>query len=129
MRNKSGFTLVELMAAMLIMLVGLVGLLQTVNIAIEYNLKNQMRNEVVRIGDEAMSEMRARPFDAVSSVTTTVPSKLRNMKRAYTVRKTINAIPNPTPTVVSRQYQVDVRWAYKNVSTTHSVVSVRSRAE
>lgn len=117
------------MAAMLIMLVGLLGLLQTVNIAMEQNLKNQMRNEVVRIGDEAMNDMRSRPFDSVSAGTTTVASKLRNIKRSYTIKRTVIAIPNPTPTVVSRQYQVDVKWKYKNVSTTHSVLSVRSRNE
>jgi|SRR6185369_12455823 len=129
MRNRSGFSLVELMAAMVIMLVGLLGLLQTVNIAMEYNLKNQMRNEVVRIGDEVMSGMRAQPFDQVFTSVTTIPTRLRNINRSYSVRRNVNAIPNPTPVVASRQYQVDVRWVYKNVSTTHSIVSVRSRAE
>lgn len=129
MLNKSGFTLVELMAAMVIMLIGLLGLLQSVNIALEYNLKNQMRNEVTRIGDEAMNGMRTQPFDATFTPVTTIPTKLRNINRLYRVRRTVIAIPNPTPQVVSRQYQVDVTWKYKNVSTTHSVVSVRSRVE
>lgn len=128
-RNESGFTLVELLVAMVIMLVGLLALLYSVQIAMEHNLKNQMRGEVVRVAEEAMSDMRSRPFDTVSSTTMLVPSKLRNINRSYTVRRTIEAIPNPTTTVASRRYLVDVKWLYKNVSTTHSIVSVRSRAE
>lgn len=125
MQNNSGFTLVELLVAMVIMLVGLLGLLQSVNIAMEYNLKNQMRNEVVRVAQDAMNDMRSRTFDAVSSKTTTVPTSLRNINRTYTVKRSVSS----AGTDVSRKYQVDVTWAYKNVSTTHSVMSVRSRVE
>ena len=114
---------------MVIMLIGLLGLLQSVNVATEYTLKNQMRGEVVRVAQEAMSDMRARPFDTVSAATMVVQTRLRNINRSYTVRRSIEAIDNPTGTVASRKYQVDVKWTYKNVSTTHSVMSVRSRAE
>ena len=130
MQNKSGFTLVELLVAMAIMLVSLLGLLHSVNIAIEYNLKNQMRNEVVRVAQDAMNEMRSRAFDSVTtSHVESVPTRLRNFNRTYGVTKTVINIPNPTTAIVSRKYQVDVKWAYKNVSTTHSVLSVRSRTE
>lgn len=124
-QNDSGFTLVELIAAMVIMLVGLLGLLQSVNIAMEYNLKNQMRNEVVRIAQDAMNDMRSRAFNSVSSKTTTVPTSLRNINRTYSVKRSVIF----TGTSSSRKYQVDVRWKYNNVSTTHSVMSVRSRVE
>lgn len=126
--NSSGFTLVELLVAMVIMLVGLLGLTYSVEIAMEHNLKNQMRGEVTRVAEEVMSDMRSRPFDSVSATSMVIPSKLRNINRSYTVTKKIVALPNPTGTV-SRQYQVDVKWLYKNVSTTHSIVTVRSRAE
>lgn len=109
---------------MLIMLVGLVGLLQTVNIATEHNLKNQMRNEVTRIAQDQMNSMRALSFDRVSSGTTTVDTSLRNINRQYAVSKTRANVNANTST-----YQVDVKWKYKNVSTTYSVVSIRSRAE
>ena len=125
MRNNAGFTLVELLAAMVIMLVSLLGLLHSVNIAMEYNLKNQMRGEVTRVAQDAMNDMRSRAFDAVSAKTTTVPSSLRNINRTYTVKRSVVSAGSD----VSRQYQVDVKWKYKNVSTTHSIVSVRSRAE
>lgn len=125
MPNKSGFSLVELLVAMVIMLVGLLGLLHSVNIAMEHNLKNQMRNEVTRVAQDVMNEMRARPFDTVSAAAvSTVPTKLRNINRIYTVTKRRNDL-----TAASAQYQVDVKWAFKNVSTTYSVATVRGRTE
>lgn len=129
MQNKSGFTLIELLVAMVIMLIGLMGLLKSVNIATEYNLKNQMRNEVTRISQNSMNEMRARPFDsmtgaAVRVTTIGVPTQLRNIIRNYSVSRTCAPINSSSAT-----YQVDVKWRYKGVPTTHSIVSVRSRNE
>jgi len=129
MRNESGFTVIELLVAMVIMLVSLMALLQSVDIALEHNLKNQMRGEAVRVAEEAMSNMRNRAFDTVTESTTEVPTRLRNLNKKYAVKTSIIDIPNPTSTIVSRKYQVDVKWAYKNVSTTHSIVSVRSRQQ
>lgn len=123
LQNKSGFTLIELMVAMVIMLIGLLGLLQSVNIAMEYNLKNQMRNDVVRIAQESMNNMRSQPFDSVFTPMTTVTLPLRNLNKTYTVNRTVST----AGTASSKKYQVDVTWMYKNVPTTHSVLTVRSR--
>lgn len=124
MQDKSGFTLVELLVAIVIMMVGLLGLLQSVNIALEYNLKNQMRNEVVRVAQDSMNFMRSRPYDQIFRPITAVPSSLRNINRIYTVKRTVETVSD-----ASQKYQVDVVWKYKNVSTTQSVMTVRSRAE
>lgn len=127
LQNEAGFSLIELLAAMVIMLVGLLGLLHAVNIAMEHNLKNQMRNEVTLVAQDAMNEMRSRPFDAVSAVAVkNVATKLRNINRNYVVTKLREDIAGSTN---SAKYQVDVKWAFKNVSTTFSVATVRGRPE
>lgn len=117
---QSGFTLIEVMVAMLIMLVGLLGLLQAVNIATDVNLKNHLRAEVTSIAENTMNDMRTSPFTATFTQLTTAPSKIRNTAKNYTVRRTVNAMSTG-----SLEYQVDVRWSYKNYSATHSIVSVR----
>lgn len=119
-RNSSGFTLIELMAAMLIMLVGLLGMLKSVTVALEHNLKNHQREEVVSVAENIMNGMRTQPFAAVFTPTTTVTSKLRTGNGKYRVTRTVIAMSSG-----SKQYQVDVRSAFKNVSTTHSIISVR----
>lgn len=108
------------MVAMVIMLIGLLGLLQSVNIATEYNLKNHIREEVTRVAESTMNDMRTSPIGTVFSPMTTAPSKIRNLSRGYVVRRRVNAM-----TSGSREYQVDVKWKYKNYTATHTIVSVR----
>jgi len=118
--NKSGFTLIEVMVEMVIMLIGLLGLLQSVNIATEFNLKNQLREEATRIAENTMNDMRTSPFAAVFNPLTTASSRVRNSQKEYVVRRSVTAMSTG-----SREYQVDVKWKFKNYSATHSILSVR----
>lgn len=117
--NRAGFTLIEVMVAMVIMLIGLLGLLQSVNVATEVNLKNHLRDEATRVAETIINDMRTAPFERTYDNFTTVPSRVRNSAKGYTVRRT------DTDLSFSKEYQVDVRWKYKNYSAIHSIVSVR----
>jgi type IV pilus assembly protein PilV len=123
MQNKSGFTLIEVLVAIVIMMVGLLGLLQSVNIAIEQNFRNQQRDEVVRVGEGVMNEMRAQAFGTAFAVVTSVPSKLRGSNTNYRVTRTVI----PITAGQTDQYRVDVNYKYKNFATNHSVVTLRGR--
>lgn len=123
MHVEKGFTLIEVMVAIVIMMVGVLGLLSTLNLAMEYNIKNQRREEVIRIAEEIMNGMRTRPFGAVFNPTTTVTSRLRSSTVRYAVTRRVT---NVTPSVTDR-YQVDVRWAYKNYSALHTIVTIRGK--
>jgi len=66
------------MMAMLITIVGLMGLLQAVNLAIGYNLKDQLRDEAVLVGEQQMGILKAKPFDQVpTSLSEKVYNRLR----------------------------------------------------
>jgi prepilin-type N-terminal cleavage/methylation domain-containing protein len=54
-RNKKGFTLVEVLVAMVIILVLLLGLVQAAILSIESNLRNVFRDEAVRIAEQRMN--------------------------------------------------------------------------
>ena len=120
MRNNRGFTLVEVMFAFVIILVGTLALLQTVNMSLQYNFRNQQRDEVTRVAEDVMHAMRTQPFGSVFGVYTTIPSKLRFSNRSYTVRRRVFPL-----SASSEKYQVDVRWSFRNYSASHSIVSVR----
>src|SRR5512136_3093130 len=98
--NNGGFTLIELMVAMVITLVGLLGLLQAINMAIEHNLKNQLRDEAVLIAEQWMGNLKTRGFNQLSGVSSpqftprTVPSQLRARNVTYTVTRQCNSL-NP----------------------------------
>lgn len=130
-QNNRGFTLVELMMAILITIVGLMGLLQSVNLAMEYNLKNQLRDEAVLIGEQQMGALKAMLFDQIpvtpASSSVKVDSRLRGgFTQFYTVKSesTKWSVPDQPD---SKLLIVTVTWTYKGITNTHQVRSVRSQ--
>ncbi len=129
--NNRGFTLIELMAAMIITLVGLLGLLQAINVAMEHNLKNQLRDEAVLIAEQWMGNLKTRGFNQLSGVSSpqfsprTVPSQLRARNVTYTVNRQCDALNAPAATAA--RLTVTVGWNLKGVSYTHKVISLRSQ--
>lgn len=124
--DKKGFTLIEVMVAMVIMLIGALGLLQTLDVAMEHTIKNQRREEVVRVAEEVMNGMRGLRFDeAINTIalrpTTTISSKLRASTVKYAVTRNATVVTADA----TQRYQVDVRWAYKNYSALHTIVTIR----
>lgn len=123
--NNSGFTLVELMVAMLIMVVGLMGLLQTLNVTMEYGLRNQLRDEAVLVGEKAMSFQKVRPFDQLS---TNHPPLVNSQLRSGRVQYKVTCEADPLSlTVDEKTMTVRVEWNYKGSVFTHEVRSNRSR--
>ena len=114
--NRSGFTLVEVLVAMVFMLVGLLGLLQSINISMEHNVKNHLREEATRVGEREMNVFRTNPgVTALKRISSTVlPNK------SFVVTKTA------TPFAGSQELEVVVRWKFKNMSTQHMVRSILS---
>jgi type IV pilus assembly protein PilV len=137
-RSNGGFTLIELMVAMVITLVSLLGLLQAINLMTVQNLSNATRDEALQVAEEKMNELRTRPFSLISTVpnralypgidSTThqwppdaVRSRLRGVNTNYTVLKSAQSISS-----ASTLLQVAVRWKFKNASTTQGLQSIRS---
>ena len=119
--SSSGFTLIEVMVAMVITLVGLLGLLQSVNLATEHNIKNALRDEAVQVGEDYLSDLRGRPLANISGVRI-VPSRLRGNQKSFVVTQSTNVMSNSN----ARELIVRVSWSYKNVSSHHEVRTIRS---
>lgn len=124
-QNSAGFTLIEVMVSVLVLTVGMLGLLQTIILATDQNLRNQMRTEAVQIGETNMHEMRERAFANLTGnhpvEIFTVPSRLPGLEKDYTVTKTIAPVTN-----ASRNLIVDVKWKFKNFTAHHQVSSMRA---
>lgn len=131
--SYSGFTLTEVMVAILIMIVGMLGLLQAVNMSMEYNLKNQLRDEAVYLGERYMNELRGKPFDLISTSYTPMPvrSKMRGSSRTYSVERSSQDLAYDTSVTPnqarSKQLQVTVKWAYRNITFQNRVDTVLPR--
>lgn len=112
------------MVAIIIMMVGLLGLLQSVNLATEHNIKNQLRNEAVQVAEESMNRLKITPYDSISAAYTpvSVASSLRGGRSAYVVTKSSSQISTGTLQLV-----VHIGWLYRNISSTYEVRTLKSQ--
>jgi type IV pilus assembly protein PilV len=123
LHKDNGFTMVEVIMAILILMVGMLGLLQAINLATEVNIRNQIREEGVYMGERVMNELRGKGFDNISTLPdtyapSTLPSKLRGVTRTYGVLR--SATPLATDT---KQLEVTITWSYKGVGYQNRVVA------
>lgn len=129
-RNNSGFTLIEVMVALMIIAVGMFGVLETINVSLQHNLKNELRNEGVKLGERYMTELRGQDFDSIIDTypALTITRKVRAGSRPFVVERSSvilaqDAVTGPT----SRQLNVTVKWAFRNVTSQNRVMSVLAR--
>ena len=110
------------MFAIVISLIGIFALLQSMDVITQHNVKNQMRDEAVKIADDRLKSMQEAPFaeNIVYIPYSTVHTA--SGTRTYVVRKSMNALSDN-----SRELIVNVGWAYKNISSHHEVRSIKSR--
>lgn len=123
-KNNMGFTLVEVMVAIVIMMVGMLGLLTSINVAMEFNLKNHLRDEAVSVGEKYMNLQRGKSFDLLSSsyATRYEASKLRGSSKSYSVDMKTTDLSADTVTP-SKQLEVVVRWTYKGIDYQNKVTA------
>ena len=125
-RNKKGFTLVELLVAMLVMSIGLMAVLDGLTSYIRINMENQMRHEAMRIGEAALETLRNSQFTQVRDHNTglvqgTQSRRIRNFNISYTVTWTPTAISTSSVAV-----QVAVTWTHRSIAHRYDAASVIS---
>lgn len=131
--KDKGFTLIEVMMAILILMVGMLGLLEAINLAMEVNIRNQVREEAVYVGEKVMNEMRGKGFDniSVAAIATQVctypayqvPSRLRGVSRTYDVTRKSRVLSTVDSKPVTKELTVLVTWTYKGVEYQNMVVA------
>ncbi len=120
--KENGFTLIEVMMAMLVLTIGLMALMQTLNYAMSYNFSNKLRNDAILIADRAMMNGRAMPFAGITSANTNerVPFALGFVN--YSVIEKVTPIGYSTP-ATSKNVQFTVVWRDRKVRKQHSLTT------
>lgn len=117
-----GFTLIEVLMAMLVLTVGLLGLLQSVNISYEHNLRKRLREEAVVLAEEHLNDLRVKKALASFTTFTTATRVMGGVTKSFAVTR--SSLPVAGDTV---KLTVAVRWGFKNVSTTHEIYTIRKK--
>jgi len=147
-KNRDGFSLVEVMISLIVLLLVFMGLMQSALLGIDNNMRNILRDEAIRIAAERMEETRNMPFNSVVSdanidnlmlpacanppVNDGGPYEVeiqRNFRNIinfpYGTRMTVTDLDGPP--VETKQIQITVRWEYRDACYTHSIISLRRR--
>ena len=119
--TKKGFTLVEVMIALVVLLIVFMGLIQASLVSIDQNVRNEVRDEAVRIAAEYMTRTRATAFSPGNATAPDPPPILdtyiafdvinrnfRNMFVTYTVERSVQNLD-----AENQRIGIRVTWTYK----------------
>lgn len=124
-RNETGFSLVEVMVAIVIVMVGLLGLVQMTGVAATHNIKNQLRDEAVLLGEEEMAKLFSLPESQIVAFpfqTFTTASRLRGTTKKYTITRRATKVTASS----SYLFVINVGWTYKDTPGSHEVQVMRT---
>jgi len=137
-RNKKGFSLIEMMIAMVFIEISMLALLTTLTLTMQINVENEVRNTAIRIANqtaETLMTLSMNPRDAdltdgahVRAVGTDQDTKgfppveqsIRKYRQTYNVGWTV-----VTKSDKVIQVTITVGYSYKNKSLSHSSVMFR----
>lgn len=113
--NRQGFTLIEVMVALLIMAIGLLASLAGIMTAVNYNLGNDLRNEALKIAQEQQEAVRSMPYINVAPLNGTNQTIQRQFGKAQR-DFVLSWITQPTVLGGNNVQRVTltVSWALKN---------------
>lgn len=123
--GSAGFTLVEMLMAMLILTVGLLGLLQSVNIAYKQSLRDRVRNEAVLLAEEQMHDLRRKVTEISADYqdSITVNRTIAGAPKAFTVKRDIKLMGASA----TRKLLVAVNWSINGENVSHTIYALKNR--
>ncbi|MEN6615664.1 MAG: prepilin-type N-terminal cleavage/methylation domain-containing protein [Syntrophorhabdus sp.] len=124
-KNSRGFTIIELLVAMLVLFIGMMAMLDGLANYIRINMDNQMRNEAMRVTEATLETLRNSRFDDIQlhavNIVSPAMRKVRNFDVAYTIVWT-QTVLSPNSIAV----QVQVSWTHRNITHQHEAASIIS---
>jgi type IV pilus assembly protein PilV len=127
LRNRKGFTLIEVLVASTLLTVGMLAALEVLVLSMQQNLNNLARDESVRIAEQKMNELRNSSFVSLTGCSSATPCsssvtrKFKNVDRTFNMRWIYTSLSSTSVSV-----QVVVTWNIRGKDYSHSVTSVIS---
>lgn len=121
-RGQRGFTLIEVMVSVIILMVGMLGMFQAVNIALDKNLENQLRQKAIAVAEQQLNNLKGRAFSNITGNTRSFVSVASgSVFKNISVQRQINdlAVTNSK----TKQLSIRVWWSYRGRPYEHQTAS------
>lgn len=136
LRSRAGFSLVEVMIALLITLVVFLAMMQAVLLSIDANAKNALRNEATSIAESRMTAARNMAFDLVltdagaisdcpEEFTFGTGQKITRTIRNASVDFCTNVTVTPTADGNNKRVEITVGWDWRGEYASLDIMTIR----
>ncbi len=124
-KNKEGFTLLELLVALVILSISLIAFANVIVISMRMNKQNDCRNAAVRLTSKTAEDFLAQPMGSLADGTTnsTVSLPIRGGALPYRVSSTIVTLNNDL-----KQINITVQYTISGQQYTNNAVIYKHRA-
>ena len=125
-KSNRGFSLIELLVAMVIIGVSVMGLMEMSTVVMDNNLKNEIRNTAVEILSDHVNDLSNRPYNNVPvGVLTQVEIKtIRNFYERFTIVDNITVFSSGYKNIASK-----ISWNYRNINYNYTTDTVVNKNE
>jgi len=121
-RNRRGFTLIEVMVSIIILMVGLLGMFQAINLALDKNLENQLRQKGIAVAEQQLNDLKGRSFSNITGNTSGCVSVASGSAfKNISVQRQINDLAATDSK--TKQVSIRVWWNYRGRPYEHQTVS------
>ena len=119
LRNKKGFTLVEVLVTLLILAFGLLASVVGIMAGVDHVMLNEMRSEAIKIAQEQEEAVRNMNYTNIAAIPSpqTITRQIRKALVNYNVTNKVSS-PNGgvAPGYGARLVEFRVSWTFKNTS-------------
>jgi prepilin-type N-terminal cleavage/methylation domain-containing protein len=135
LRDNKGVSLVEVMISLVILLIVFMGLIQASIVSIDVNMRNELRDEAVRLSSDLMAQLRAAPFDDLNRDGAADPANPGQLNFNRNSAQTIRSAAVPYARAVNAQWldanhkqlTITTTWSWQGENMTHTISTYRGR--
>lgn len=122
-KNSDGYSLVEVMIALVVLLLVFLALMHTTVLSIDANMRNILRDEGVSIADRQMIAARNTAYVSLTDGVTngSLQSNLRNYTGTYQWWRQVGPLGSANE---GKQVVIRVSWDWKGVTYSHQTSSI-----
>ncbi len=106
LHSLQGFTLVEMMIAMVILSVSILALSNVTLLAMKTNMQNELRNTASRVAKEKINDLFATPFASLTDGTDTHTVQMRGAAKTFTSSWDVTDVSGVLQVELNVQYKI-----------------------